>query len=74
MDFTDTQLLLDANIKYNARTLILRALVYVLVTFCSFCIKTYISSISAVFWSLFLCKINKNNFSKQNRLYKNVNL
>ena len=38
MDFTDTQLLLHANIKYCARTLILRAfvlraLVYVLVTF-----------------------------------------
>ena len=41
MDFTDTQLLLHANIKYCARILILRAfvlraLVYVLVTFLFF--------------------------------------
>ena len=61
MDFTDTQLLLHANIKYCTRTLILQA--FVLYTFslrfCFFRIKQYISSISAVFWSLFLCKINR---------------
>ena len=66
MDFTDTQLSLHANIKCWTHTLILRAfvlraLVYVLVTFLFFCIKQYISSIFAVFWSLFLCKINISN-------------
>ena len=51
MDFTNTQPLLHAYIKYCARTLILRALVYVLVTFfVLFRIKTYISFFGRYFF------------------------
>ena len=51
MDLTNTQPLLHAYIKYCARTLILRALVYVLVTFfVLFRIKTYISFFGRYFF------------------------
>ena len=85
MDFTNTQPLLHAYIKYCARTLILRALVYVLVTFSVlFRIKTYISSfgryffvkstITTIFSKTILCAMRicssfSRSMSSQGRIY-----